>query len=737
MGKVVANEIKRLIQNRFIRLAVIVIVFMPLLYSFLYLYAFWDPYGKLDKLPIAVVNQDKDVIYNGKSANFGVDIIKELKKSKDFKWSFVSYSNGIDGLKGNKYYFMIVIPENFTKNILSVDSSNIKKAHIQYITNDKKNFLATQLGNKAIENITQKISNTIRKGYIDTVFTNIKDMGNGLRLASDAENELSLGTEKINDGMKKLNNGIESALIGSNQLRDGLYNIKNGTQNAANGASNLYNGAGLLSEKLDEVSKSSYLLTNGISDLNKGLNGVNQGLNTIKQSIDNLKNGVATVSEGYNQIGGKISSFSNNVVTMGNGISSITSALNNAQIAMNDYAKKHPDAMNDTDFKQAILEISQSNIGLKQISTNLNNNMPDITKLNNSLAELNKATGDIKNGFDKLSSGISQLQLVSSQLKDGGNNLNEGFSQYSGGIALINQKMKEVSGGLGELNSGLKSLDDGTQKLYYGAIKLNDGLATLSNGGNNLKDNMQKLNDSQQLLSKKLNDASNKIDLTSINDKKSNMINEPIVLDTRRLNPVANYGIGFAPYFIPLSLWVGALILFFLIDIFDRRGYAKESNASIIMGKFISLCILGILQSIVSSFVLIEVLKLPVNNLFYYYLINALMSAVFVAIIGFFVMLFGMAGKFLAIVLLMLQLTSSGGVFPMELVPRFFNIINPYFPMTYGTQALREAISGTNYSLMLNDLLILAGFGIVFMLLSVLLAEKVGDSNIIDEKLSL
>lgn len=737
MFRVLSNELKRLTQNRFTILAIIIITLMPLVYSFLYLYAFWDPYAKLDKLPIAVVNQDKETMYNGEKVNYGNNIVKELKKTNDFKWNFVSYSNGIDGLKGNKYYFLILIPDNFTKDILSVNGNEVNRAHIKYITNDKKNFLATQLGNKAMADITSNISATIRKGYLNTISVNIDKMGNGFKAASDGEKKLTDGTLKINDGMNKLNIGIVSAFDGSNQLKAGILSLNNATISAANGASNLYNGSSLLQQNLDLINAKNGLLINGISNMNKGLNGVNNGLVTIKQSIDELQNGSKEISYGYNQIDDKIKTLSNNMVSMDKGLNNIGSALNGAQSALQLYAKENPNAMNDVYFANAYNAILNSNAGLSQINTELNNSMPDINKLDNSIGQLNNASENIQSGLDELSNGVSKLQGISSQLVNGGNSLNSGILEYTNGISLIDQKMKDISNGLEKLNLGLNSLKNGSTELYNGTIKLNGGLGTVATGSSSLKDGIQNITYNQKLLSSKLEDASNKIDVSSINDNKSDMINKPIVLDTRRINPVVNYGIGFTPYFIPLSLWVGSLILFFIVDLFDRDGYKKEKSVSIIMGKFISISILAVLQSIVSSFILIEALKLPVNHLFYYYLINALMSVVFSAIIGLFILLFGMAGRFLAIVLLMLQLTSSGGTFPMELVPKFFNIINPYLPMTYGTQALREAISGGSTGYLLNDIEILVGFGVVFLLLSILLAEKIGDTNKLDEKLSL
>lgn len=721
----VANfEIQRLVKNRFIRVAVIVIAFMPLLYSFLYLYAFWDPYSKLDKLPVAVVNQDKDQQYDGKNVNYGSDIIKNLKKNNEFKWSFVDYKSGIDGLKGKKYYFMIVIPEDFTKNVISVDSNSPKKASIEYITNDKNNFLATQLGNKAIENLQQEIASTVRKGYINSIFANVNDIGNGLRDASDAENKLANGTSDIYDGIKKLNNGINSAADGSNQIKSGALSLQSGLDQALSGTTTLYNGTDILANKLFKASQQGNMMVAGMGSLQNGITGINQGLNNAAAGANKLKGGIDLLVGGYNQVGESVSSLIGSIAQMGSGLNQMSTALSGAQAALEDYISKHPDAKNDPELQGAIAAIEQSNAGLTQVNQDLNNSMPKIQQLNGVLGQLKSAAGDINNGIDSLSGGLAQMSQASRQLVAGGNKLYSGLTQFAGGVGTAGEKLKEISKGLYNLNNGIETLSEGSQRLYNGANALSNGMSYLSDGSKKLEDGSKKLHDNQALLAQKLNDASQKISSSGVTEAKKDMINEPVVLDKKRLNPVANYGIGFAPYFIPLSLWVGALILFFLIDIFDKEQYEGISNVSIAFGKFISISIVGILQSVVSSFVLIEALKLPVNNLFYYYLINAVMSVAFVAIIQLFVMLFGIAGKFFAIVLLMLQLTSSGGTFPMELVPRFFNIINPYLPMTYGVAALREAISGSSVSVILNNIAIILVFGAVFLLFTILLAEK-------------
>lgn len=730
----VANlEIQRLLKRRFIRVALITVAFMPLLYSGLYLYAFWDPYSKLDKLPVAVVNQDKERVYDGRIVNYGSDIIKDLKNNNEFKWSFIDYKTGIDGLKDKKYYFMIVIPEDFTENIISADSNNPKKANIEYITNDKKNFLATQIGNKAIENLQHKIAASVRKGYINSIFTNINAIGNGLRKASDAENKLANGTLGIYDGVKKLSNGINNAQKGSNQIKSGALNISSGLNQALSGSTDLYNGTDLLANKFLEANNESNMLVTGMGSIKKGITGINQGLNSAADGANKLKVGINSLVGGYNQAGENISSFAGSVTQMGSGLNHISTALNGAQSALGDYISKHPEAKNDPELRGVLAAMTQSNEGLTQINQNLSSSIPKIQQLNGALGQLKSAAGVINNGIDNLSGCLSQMSQISGQLADGGDKLYNGLVQFTGGVSLAGEKLRDVSNGLYALNNGIKSLSDGSLRLYNGADTLSNGMNLLNNGSKKLEDGSKKLYDNQVLLAQNLNAASQGISSSGVTEAKKDMINEPIMIDKKRFNPVANYGIGFAPYFIPLSLWVGALILFFIIDIFDKEQYDGISNVSITVGKFISICIIAILQSVISSFVIIEALKLPVNNLFYYYLTNAVMSVAFVAIIQLLVMLFGMAGRFFAIVLLMLQLTSSGGTFPMELIPRFFNIINPYMPMTYGVAALREAISGSNISVILDNILIIAGFGALFFLFTILLAEKAEKIKIVQK----
>lgn len=198
-------------------------------------------------------------------------------------------------------------------------------------------------------------------------------------------------------------------------------------------------------------------------------------------------------------------------------------------------------------------------------------------------------------------------------------------------------------------------------------------------------------------------------------------VSEPILIDEKPMNPVKNYGTGFTPYFIPLSLWVGALMMFFVItDKVDED--IKASSASLVLGKFLSYGYIGIIQAVLASSIVL-ILGLKPSSIPLYYAFNILLSLVFIAIIQSLVFLLGQAGRLLSIVLLILQLTACAGTFPLEVVPKFFRVINPFMPFTYAVSGLRETISGLDYSVFMKDVSVLLVVMIVFLMISVAMKD--------------
>ncbi|QGU96754.1 DUF3533 domain-containing protein [Clostridium bovifaecis] len=292
----------------------------------------------------------------------------------------------------------------------------------------------------------------------------------------------------------------------------------------------------------------------------------------------------------------------------------------------------------------------------------------------------------------------------------------------------------ELKNGVNQLYDGSNQLASGVNKLGNGSIQLTEGLKELNSKVPELSDGVNKLYDGSKELSTKLGEGSDKLNskLKVKSEDMGEFVSEPITLNEAPVNKVPNYGTGFTPYFIPLSLWVGALMMFFIITdkVDDELG---ASPASIVVGKFLSYGFIGVMQAVLASSAVL-VLGLKTANMPLFFLFNIFLSFVFIAIIQSLIFLLEDAGRLLSIVLLILQLTSSGGTFPLEVVPKFFKVLNPLMPFTYATGGLREIISGVDYSVLGHDTIILAGTMIVFLTISVLMK---GHADKVQEKIRL
>jgi putative membrane protein len=196
-------------------------------------------------------------------------------------------------------------------------------------------------------------------------------------------------------------------------------------------------------------------------------------------------------------------------------------------------------------------------------------------------------------------------------------------------------------------------------------------------------------------------------------------VSEPIIVNEKPIHAVATYGAGFAPYFLALSLWIGALMMFFVItDEVDAD--INASPAAIVLGKFLSYGYIGIIQAVLASGIVMVLGLRPINVPLYFGL-NILMSLVSIAIIQCLVFLLDQVGRILAIILLLLQLTACAGTFPLELVPKFFKVLNPFMPFTYYISGSREAIAGVNYAVFSKNSTVLVMVMVCFLVISVLL----------------
>ncbi len=794
------------------RLAVILaIIIIPIMYSFFFLDAFWDPYSKLENLPVAVVNEDKGATINDQQKNAGQDFVDELKDNKSLKWIFTNKAEAQEGLKDRKYYAMIQIPENFSAKIATAETKDKQQAVISYQPQQKRNYLASQILNRAILELEMNVSQKVTKEMVQYISDENKKMPDQLTELSDGLKKMQTdGTSKLEDGLNTLINNQVKFNNGLNTLNNGMDKLNNGADALAGGnktlaskqeefaqalhlsipqLQQLSDGSNLFHKKLATLDSGLFQLNSGVSQLttklpelkagisayNQGLKDYTSGLTTFGQGVAPLGTQLQPLKSGSTQLYNNLTAYSTNMEEFSKGVSqytdgvkTLTSTNKSVADALTEYIKAHPEAMADKNIQSilAISQKSQSSIEqLNKASDTLKTSAGGLSTASQQLAagskQLNEGVSKFVDGAPQLASAAQQLAAGSNALVTGGEKISAGIDSLNSGTTQLTQGIAQASSGATQLNKGYSQIDTGIQKasgsisvaasaaaqlaegaskLGAGASELKNGVQKASNGASELSTNAQKfldgekeLHDGAGTLDDKVEEAYKKIvdKEEEANDKVSKLdglaeyVSDPVKVDEKAVDPVSDYGTAFAPYFISLSLWVGALIMFVMIYLNPQIRFKKKIIKNMHMDiKFLIYPALGVITAIGLGLVLINELKLKPTHTGMFFLVITLVSLCFISIVQFLIVHLGDVGKFFTILLLILQLTSSGGTFPNELIPGFFKTINPFMPMTYSVYALKETISGNNSNFLNQNILIIAVIMVVFLVASLLLSGR-------------
>jgi putative membrane protein len=715
------------------------VIFIPLVYSLFYLGAFWDPYSRLDQLPVAVVNQDSGATIDNTSRNLGNEMIERLKTDKSLKWVFTDEKNADSGLLNRKYYAIITIPENFSKNISSAETTNKVAATINYRVNEKRNYLASQILNRAVLELEEKTRSSVDKELTGTLVKNLNqvptklnDLKTGLSKLNDgsltAKNgvaELYKNDKKLNSGLSALNSGMSQLLDGSVTLNSNLYTLDNGLGQVLNGSKQLSSGVSsipTLNAGITTLDGGAKKLAVGLQQATDGAKKLEDGTNslpTLISGIDTLNTGAVGLSAGTNSyitsVNAMIDTISKNPTTVSQLLPIYASIPNTPAYAalkqqfgtliaiLSDPNAKSQFVNSGTAIMTGAAQVSSGTGTLKQSEAQLTQLQQGVVQLSAALQQLNTGASQISVGtgtlvqnqekLTQLQQGITQLEQSLEQLKNGSSQLYTGSTQLKNGIATSKAGTSKLAGGSSQLLTGTAALKDGT-------AQINDGIKSALDGVNT-----------------SIADANSQLDKTKGLDT---FASAPVTVNTTNTFPVPNYGTAFAPYFLSLSLWVGAIIIFIgiYLDPYEKMPrISRNSNNKILrVGAFMAM---GFAQAIVLAFVIQNVLGLTITNVVGYYFSCILVSLVFTSIVEFLIVNLGDFGKFFSLLMLILQLTSCGGTFPMETVPKFFNYMYPFMPMTYSVGLFKEVISGAyadNFTY--YNIFILAAIFVVFTTLS-------------------
>ncbi|MEH7030111.1 YhgE/Pip family protein, partial [Bacillus wiedmannii] len=274
-NQLLRKEFTEIIKSKKILIPIIAVLFVPILYAGMFLWAFWDPYKQLDDLPVAVVNLDKGAVFDGKPIEVGKGLVDNLKDNTSFKWEFVSEKEAKKGMEGRKYYMLVRIPNDFSSNATTLLKDDPKPLNLEYIPNESLNFLSSQIGGTAIEKIKGEVSSTLTKTYAEKMFDSIKDVSKGLADGAEGANKLHDGSSELHDGSSKVTDGLHTLQGKSGEMKDGVGKLADGSNKLVDGSGKVTNGLNTLNSKTGEMQIGIGKLVDGSGKVTDGLHVLN------------------------------------------------------------------------------------------------------------------------------------------------------------------------------------------------------------------------------------------------------------------------------------------------------------------------------------------------------------------------------------------------------------------------------------------------------------------------------
>ena len=587
------TDIKRYSRGALPRIALAVVVLLPLLYGAMYLWAFWNPFNEVNRVPVALVNADTGTVVDGKPLHAGDQVAQALMDSGQLDLHEMSAEQAAAGVSSGKYYFSISLPENFSARIASPTGKNPEQAQVEFTFNGANNYLASIIGQNAAREVINEVNAEIGQQAVETVLTGLTDAGAGLGRAAD-------GAQQLATGSRALSTGLTTARDGSAQLAAGTKQLRTGVDKA-------------LTPMID-----------------------------VLADLDTLEVNPDDIAEAAGHLAAAVRSTS-----------------------------KRVEALN--------LNYGQAAVVVDQV----------VATLRNSPDETVRHTGDFLASAQRLMrakdldpatpAGLAKLRENSAKLE---HDLADPTSKLR--VFLTKATSGELRRDAIKLRDGVDALDNGARALNRGMVQLADGAVKVADGNAELAEQLRAGTAQVPSWTPEQRAATAKT------------LAAPAKLQLIEHNPVATFGTGFAPFFMPLALFIGALIVWMVLKPLQARPIVsglsglRVALASYWPGLLIVVAQVAVMYVVVHFGVGLNA-KYPLATVAFL----TLVSAAFLAMIQAFNAVFGVAvGRVVTLAFLMFQLVSAGGIYPVETTAKPFQWIHPFDPMTYAVNGLRQLTVG-------------------------------------------
>lgn len=690
--KLYLRDMRNIFSNYAALIVAIALCILPSLYAWFNIEASWDPYSQnaTSQIKIGVVNKDKGTDLNGKYINIGDKVIEELKGNKQMGWQFVSEEEAYKNVEEGDYYATLTIPENFSENLTSILSVDIKKGEIIYTVNEKINAIAPKLTDKGATGVQENVS----KALVETVSNAIFSVGNEVGITLEGQlpriTNIYNALLQVQSHFSDINEVADMADEGATKTKDLVSKIQGDIP------------------RIEETVKNAKELTSELESFLKTSKGsINKFAPSLKQDIKlvgEISRDVGKTTEGLinaiNAGSDKIPVIIDNLLAKATSLRDMNKSLIRALEVIN---KINP-ASNLTETINTLKGVEGK---IEVIITSLNEAKNNEDKIDTT--RLNQIT-DMSN---QIASAAEDLYgRFDGQIMPSINNiLDKAYTVADDSLKILQQVEAKIPDVQGILTTVYEGVDKGEEGIKFIKGKLPEAEQTI----NDIVDKMNRVENGNGFT-----DIINI--LKSDVEKRSDFLANPVEIVENKLFPIANYGTGMTPFYTVLSLWVGILLL---SSIFTVNAYGNYTSTEIYFGKLLLFMTIAVIQALIVSLGDLYILKIYCVNPVLFVLGSVFTSIVFTFIVYSLVSVFGNVGKVIAIILLVLQVAGSGGTFPIQLTPRFFQIINPYLPFTYCISFAREAIGGVVPRIVSLDICAFLVYISISLVIALLLKEPI------------
>lgn len=556
----VKQEWKSLWRNKILMIVLVFIIAIPAIYTTLFLGSMWDPYGKLDELPVAVVNLDEPVEYEGETLNVGQKLVDKLKEDGSLCFNFTDTEQAERGLENGTYYMVITVPKNFSENATTLTDATPKKMELDYKTNPGTNYIAMKMSETALEKIKTSVAQEVTKTYAETIFDKISEAGDGMKDAADGAGEIYDGTEKLADGNKTISDNLKTLSEGTLTFKDGTSELKVGLSSYLDGVNQLSDGSTTLANGATSLLTGALKLNDGANSLSDGTKTLSSGTATLESGAKTLESGLKTYTDGVKQANDGAAALNSNSAALTSGAQQLTAgneqlSSGSAQIlgGLNQMSSTVKSGLPSED------KITELSGGLDTYSAAIGKMNDELQNTSlpseEELAALNAVKTDLTNSLINAGDNAKSLYVLAAQLQASGDlqtaaqvkeiadslaaNVTSAANDATAISAVFEQvtpslsKVTELKNGVAELNEnkelvlggaktavngmysglanvsyaldtqiipGMSTLDGGISQVSDGAKSLSSGLTAYTSGVAQVGSGLTQLNDNSAQL---------------------------------------------------------------------------------------------------------------------------------------------------------------------------------------------------------------------------------------------